>query len=200
MTTTPQDDLPTGDTGIVVLLLGADPGRDRFTVAGPDGSTTVVAVGEPARAGAAAAGLVDEGVGRIELCGGLGPETAGRVAEAVAGRVPVGAVSFGIDAVDAAQRFRDRIAAGIPMRAGFVYRRGGLDAAGDRRELDLGGLVTAFVPVARDEDVVDAALALVEEGSELVELYHGVGQVTATRVIDAVAGRAAVGVARSGPA
>jgi predicted polyphosphate/ATP-dependent NAD kinase len=42
--------------------------------------------------------LIDEGVELIELCGGFGGAGLGTVVAAVEGRVPVGAVFYGVDA------------------------------------------------------------------------------------------------------
>jgi hypothetical protein len=49
--------------------------------------------------------LIAEGVELIELCGGFPMAVAASVAEAVAGRVPVGHVSFAIDSVPGAAAF-----------------------------------------------------------------------------------------------
>ena len=48
--------------------------------------------------------LVDEGVELIELCGGFGGEGLGAVVNAVQGKVPVGAVFYGVDASAGLQR------------------------------------------------------------------------------------------------
>jgi Family of unknown function (DUF6506) len=185
-----------GNEAIIVLLLGANPALDRFTMRNQHGRTTVVAVPDPPAAGPAASQLVADGAQRIELCGGLGPQTAGAVAGAVGARVPVGAVSFGLDSVDAAAAFRDRIVDAVPMKAGFVYLHQGLSPRADRRVLDIGPLRTVFVPVPRESDAAAAAAGLVDEGAELIELYRGIGTAAAGEVIEAVGGRAAVGAAR----
>lgn len=61
---------------------------------------TLVCVGIPNVADAAgvARRLLDEGVELIELCGGFGGAGLGAVVEAVNGRVPVGAVFYGVEA------------------------------------------------------------------------------------------------------
>ena len=48
--------------------------------------------------------LVAQGVELIELCGGFGGAGLGAVVSAVAGRVPVGAVFYGVDASLGLQR------------------------------------------------------------------------------------------------
>lgn len=183
---------------IIVLMEGADPAIDRFTSVTDDATTTVAAVPDPSVAGPTAACLVDDGAERIELCGGLGPETAGDVVAAVEMRVPVGAVSFGIESVDGAATFRDRITDRTPLSAGFVYLHEGLDPVWDRTTVEVGPLRTMFVPVPDETDAVDVAATLVDSGATLIELYGGIGAVTTRRVIDAVAGKAPVGSARYG--
>ena len=61
---------------------------------------SLVCVGAPsvADAPALARRLVEEGVELIELCGGFGGAGLGAVVSAVKGRVPVGAVFFGVEA------------------------------------------------------------------------------------------------------
>lgn len=48
--------------------------------------------------------LVADGVELIELCGGFGGAGLGAVVSAVSGRVPVGAVFYGVDASGGLQR------------------------------------------------------------------------------------------------
>jgi hypothetical protein len=47
------------------------------------------------------AGTVDREVQLVELCGAFGPVGTARVIDALGGRVPVGAVTYGGEAVDA---------------------------------------------------------------------------------------------------
>lgn len=183
---------------IIVLLPGADPDVDRLTIGSDDQQTTVVAVAEPAAAGAIANGLMGGGAAAVELCGGLGPSAAARVVSAVGGRAPVGAVAFGIDSAEGAVAFRDRVDAGLPTSAGFVLLHPGLDPNRDAQVLIVGALRTAFVPVPTEAAAVDAARQAVDGGAHLIELYNGIGPVAVGQVIDAVGGRAPVGAVSYG--
>ncbi len=60
---------------------------------------TAVGVREPAQALAVAQQMVRDDVQLIELCGGFGPIWRSRVIEAVAGRIPVGAVGYGPESI-----------------------------------------------------------------------------------------------------
>ena len=67
---------------------------------------TLVCVGVPniAAAPAAARKLVADGVELIEVCGAFGGAGLGSIISAVEGRVPVGAVFYGVDASAGLQR------------------------------------------------------------------------------------------------
>ena len=62
------------------------------------GSLICIGVSSAAEAPALARRLVADGVELIELCGGFGGAGLAAVVSAVQGRVPVGAVFFGVDA------------------------------------------------------------------------------------------------------
>jgi predicted polyphosphate/ATP-dependent NAD kinase len=62
------------------------------------GSLVCIGVQTIADAPAIARQLLEEGVELIELCGGFGGSGLGEVVAAVDGRVPVGAVFYGVDA------------------------------------------------------------------------------------------------------
>jgi predicted polyphosphate/ATP-dependent NAD kinase len=62
------------------------------------GSLVCIGVSSVADAPPLAWQLVEDGVELIELCGGFGGAGLGAVVAAVQGRVPVGAVFFGVDA------------------------------------------------------------------------------------------------------
>ncbi|WP_298321662.1 DUF6506 family protein [Haloactinopolyspora sp.] len=84
---------------------GADPVADRFVLDRDGQVTMLVPVPSAAAAPDAAKSLVDDGVGLIELCGGFALADAARVAEAVGDRVPVGHVTFAVDAVPGAAAY-----------------------------------------------------------------------------------------------
>lgn len=68
------------------------------------GEMLCVGIANVADAPALARKLVDEGVELIELCGGFGGAGLGAVVAAVEGRVPVGAVFYGVDASKGLQK------------------------------------------------------------------------------------------------
>jgi Family of unknown function (DUF6506) len=67
---------------------------------------TMICVGVPTveEGVRAASKLADEGVQLIELCGGFGASGLSAVIEVVAGRAPVGAVFYGVEASAGLQR------------------------------------------------------------------------------------------------
>src|SRR5688572_15806476 len=87
---------------------GTDPAADRHVVERNGQRTILVPVPDPSVAPAVAVGLVADGVGLIELCGGFSLAAAARVAEAVGGRVPVGHVTFAVDSVSGAARYGEQ--------------------------------------------------------------------------------------------
>jgi hypothetical protein len=68
------------------------------------GALVGVGVRDIAEAASIAQRLVGEGVELIELCGGFGGEGLGAVVSAVQGKVPVGAVFYGVEASAGLQR------------------------------------------------------------------------------------------------
>jgi hypothetical protein len=68
------------------------------------GPLTCVGVPRIADAPAVAQQLVADGVELIELCGGFGGAGLGAVVAAVGGRVPVGAVFYGVEAANGLNR------------------------------------------------------------------------------------------------
>jgi hypothetical protein len=77
---------------------------------------------------------------------------------------------------------------------GFIYLGlGEEDPAVDRAVIQRGGLKTTVVAVPTREAAVDVAVQLVDAGAQSIELCGGFGSVVATRVIQAVGDRVAVG-------
>ena len=73
----------------------------RQTLASPTFRMTTIGVASPDLGVAAAVQLVAEGAQLIELCGAFGPVWTARIIEATAGQVPVGAVGYGPEALEA---------------------------------------------------------------------------------------------------
>lgn len=84
---------------------GADPTTDRSTLSRDGVESVMVPVPSPEAAVDVARQLVAEGVGLIELCGGFSTAAAAQVADAVGDRVPVGHVTFSVDAVPLAAAY-----------------------------------------------------------------------------------------------
>ena len=82
---------------------------------------------------------------------------------------------------------------------GFIYLgTGDEDPARDRATIEVGGLTTEFVAVPTREAAVAAAVELVEDGAQSIELCGGLGTVAAARVVDAVGDRVPVGAVAYG--
>jgi hypothetical protein len=103
-------------TAVIYHVADADPAVDRVVSEHGGKRTTFVAIPDDDAIARVASDLVDEGAEQIELCGGLGPVPAARVIEAIGGRVPVGAILFGVESVtgtaDYKARFEARVAEG----------------------------------------------------------------------------------------
>ena len=81
--------------GFIVKGAGYEPAKHTVTLASPQITTMMVGISQPEEALAVAQMMVAGGVQLIELCGGFGPVWTARVIEAIAGRIPVGSVSYG---------------------------------------------------------------------------------------------------------
>lgn len=91
---------------------GADAWSDRFTLDRGPQRSIMVPVPDAATAPLVAQRLVaEDGVGLIELCGGFPLTAAARVVEAVGHQVPVGHVTFAVEAIAAAAAYSERAAA-----------------------------------------------------------------------------------------
>lgn len=97
---------------------GSDPTTDRHVLERKGQRTLLVPVADPAHAPDVARDLVAEGVGLIELCGGFTLACAAAVSAAVDGRVPVGHVSFAVDAVAGAAAYGAAAEAAMASGAG----------------------------------------------------------------------------------
>jgi hypothetical protein len=87
--------------GFIVTGQGLDPSVHRVEMKAPTFTMIAVGVARASEAPAVARALVADGVQLIELCGGFGPGGTSRVIEAIEGAVPVGAVGYGPESVDA---------------------------------------------------------------------------------------------------
>jgi hypothetical protein len=66
------------------------------------------------------------------------------------------------------------------------------DPAVDRASISAGGLTTTFVAVPDRDAAVAAAVELVDDGAQTIELCGGFGSATAARVVEAVGDRVPV--------
>lgn len=173
---------------------GVDPVDDRTVCETPEGRVFFVPVSGQDAAAAAAAGLVDEGVRRIELCGALGPRALARVRPAVGGQVPVGVCMFGVESVAGAVAFEQRLLDGQGVDVALLYLAGGADPSTGEVTVQRGPARLRFVPVSEAAEVAGVAASLAHDrGVDLIELYREIGPETAGEAIDAVAGAAPVG-------
>ena len=76
-----------------------DPETDRAVIEAGGLRTTFVAVPDEDGAAAVALQLVDAGAQSIELCGGFGATVLPNLVEATGGRVPIGQVRYGMEAI-----------------------------------------------------------------------------------------------------
>ncbi|WP_215908821.1 DUF6506 family protein [Phreatobacter stygius] len=175
---------------IVFEAPGANPKLDRIAGKG----VTIVPVGDLTTLPDVAAGLARDGMDLIELCGGISPRWRPIVKAAAGPQVRVSSVTFGIESLVPAARFNQASIDGRPPRGAFIVIQPGADPTQDRFIQAFPPQHTTFVPVP--DEAVAAAIAreLVEDGVGLIELYGGFTSAGAAAVIDAVAGRAPVGV------
>jgi 2-keto-3-deoxy-6-phosphogluconate aldolase len=75
----------------------------------------------------------------------------------------------------------------------YIYGHPGADPEADRFVIEHDGQRTTLVPVPDEAEAVEVALALIDEGVELIELCGGFGLTEAARVVEAVSGRVPVG-------
>lgn len=94
---------PPGEA-FIFLETGSNSQRDRFTRSFPPQEMAFVPVPDEAAAAPVARALMAEGIGLIELYGGFSSAGVAGVIDAVAGEIPVGSVSFVLDATYPDQR------------------------------------------------------------------------------------------------
>lgn len=82
------------------FFTGSEDGVVTHTIETSVQRTDLVHVPTAADAVPKAVELADAGVELIELCGAFGPVWAAKIIEATGGRVPVGTVAYGPEAVD----------------------------------------------------------------------------------------------------
>lgn len=140
---------------------------------------------------AAALDLVRAGATRLELCGGLGPLPQAEVQAAVGDGVPVGAVMYGFESLEATTDFKRRFADGETPRAAFLYLDQAADPSADRVDHPDG----LFAAVPDDETAGIVAGQLVDAGVTLLELYGGLGVNAVKRIHESTNGRLAIGIA-----
>lgn len=91
--------------GLYLRAPGADPIADRFVLDRDGQRTILVPVPAASAAPDTAKLLLKEGVELIKLCAGFALTDAARVVEAVGDQVPVGHVTFAVDAVSGAAAY-----------------------------------------------------------------------------------------------
>ncbi|WP_375788025.1 DUF6506 family protein [Bradyrhizobium sp. Pha-3] len=85
--------------GFVVTGGGLDPTQHRTVMKSDHFEMIAIGVSEPSQGLAVAEELVGEGVQLLELCGGFGPVWTAQVIEAIGGKIPVGSVGYGPEAI-----------------------------------------------------------------------------------------------------
>jgi len=182
---------------IISVKEGADPAAGRV-VTEHDGNRTIVVTSDPASIVATAVEAVDEGAGRIELCGALGPRWQAKVIEAVGHQVQVGAVMFGFESITGVADYKARFGHEF-LQAALLYLQPGADPAVDRTVMERADERAFLVAVPDAATAAAVAVQLVDgDGVQLIEMYGGFEPADAARVIDAIDTRAPVGLASYG--
>jgi Family of unknown function (DUF6506) len=103
-----EEDTRARERAVIFAGLDADPAKDRYVFEHAGGRTTIVVVPSPEAVPAVAEQLVQAGVERLDICGGLGAATAAAAIEAVGDRARVAAVMFGFESLPGAASYRAR--------------------------------------------------------------------------------------------
>jgi hypothetical protein len=181
------------DNVIIYEAPGADPAVDRIVTEHAGTRTTLVATDASAIVATAVA-AVEQGADQIELCGGMGPVWQAKVREAVGDRVPVGAVMYGFESLTAIADYKARFGHEL-LQGAFIYIQPGSDPAVDRTVVEDEHSRTFVVAVPDASAAPVVATELVDgEDIQLLELYGGFEADDAARVIEAIDGRAPVGI------
>ncbi|UUP18369.1 DUF6506 family protein [Nitratireductor thuwali] len=182
---------------IVYEFPEADPNTDRFVHEYENGNVTIVLVGHVSMVPAVAKEMADSGVELIELCGGMPMAVRAKVKAAVPADTWVAAVSFGIESIVKAAEFNKAFMDGKPPAEVGMVLAPGADPSTDRFSRSAGPQSTTFI-MADERIASPVARQLADQGVGLIELYGGFSDETVSEIIDAVAGRAAVGVSGFG--
>lgn len=175
----------------------ADPATDRFTHKTANGSVTIVLVGDPSTIPAVATELADAGIELVELCGGVPLAVRAQVKAAISRETRVASVTFGIESIVKAAEFNRAFMDGKPPTEACIVLAPGANPATNRFVRSAGPQNTTFI-MADERAAPDVARELADQGVGLIELYGGFSDETASEVIEAVAGRSAVGVSGFG--
>ena len=87
--------------GFIVTGAQLDPNQHRMTMSSPAFTMIAVGVSSPNQGIEVARTMVSDGVQLIELCGGFGPIWTAKIIEAIGNAIPVGAVAYGPESIDA---------------------------------------------------------------------------------------------------
>ena len=175
----------------------ADTNADRFTYRSPNGSVTIVLVGDLSVVPDVAKRMAETGTDLIELCGGMPLAVRARVMAKLAGETRVASVSFGIESIVKAAEFNRAFMDGKPPAEACIVLDPDANPATDNFVRSSGPQNVTFV-MACESAARDVARQLADRGVGLIELYGGFSDETASEVIEAVAGRSAVGVSGFG--
>lgn len=182
------------DKAIIYEAHGADPERDRFVRESKSGRLTIIATGDPGQVPAVARELADQGVELIELCGGISPVWRPKVSAAAGNRVRVSSVTFGVESLPAAAAYSAAYLAGRPPKEAYVFIEADADPDRDRFVKTFPPQHSTFIPVPDEATGARVAADLAKTGYGLIELYGGFSMQGAAAVIEAVNGRAPVGI------
>ena len=175
----------------------ADPATDRLSCQTANGNVTIVLVGDPSRIPEVATELAGTGIELIELCGGVPTAVRLKVKEAITTETRVAFVTFGIESIVKAAEFNQAFMDGVPPAEACIILAAGANPATDRFVRSAGPQNTTFI-LADEGAAAGVARQLADQGVGLIELYGGFSDETASAVIQAVAGRSAVGVSGFG--